>query len=110
MKIKNPLTIAVFSILLVCFTAQADFYSEDLPAEVKKQEVQPEAAPSLDPRLPPVIPGQEVNAGGGRRVRMISTTGPVPVATLNPQPSPSLGSSILEGAGIIVDTRKLDKD
>jgi hypothetical protein len=110
MNIKNLLTISLISLPMICSIAEGDFYSEEAPTAVKKAEVAPAAAPSLDPRLPPVIPGQEMDAGGGRRVIITSTAGPVPVATLTPQPAPNVNQDILGGAGIIVDTRNSDKN
>lgn len=99
----KTIKLAVLIILLfsVPNKSQADSYTEEITPAIKEP-----AAPSVpaveDPRLPPVIPGQEVSAGGGRRVRMISTTGPVVVSS----PTPTEGVDALEGASIVVDTRQ----
>jgi hypothetical protein len=63
---------------------------------------------SFDKRLPPVLPGEEVS-DGKNRMKMWSTTGPVPVA---PAPEP-WKESVQErnrlwgsGVGVIVDQRE----
>ena len=61
---------------------------------------------TFDKRLPPVLPGEEVN-DGNRKMKVWSTAGPVPVA---PQPEPwnPKSSNKLESGsvGVIVDRRK----
>jgi hypothetical protein len=95
-----------FSLLLIALSclpkiSQADSYSEDTTPTIK-EPVSPSVPAVEDPRLPPVIPGQEVQAGGGRRVRMISTTGPVVVSS----PTPIENDAALAGSHIVVDSRK----
>lgn len=82
-------------------TSLADSYTEEAAPAVK-EPLAPGVPVVEDPRLPPVIPGQEVSAGGGRRVRMISTTGPVVISS----PTPAEVVDALQGASIVVDTRK----
>lgn len=41
--------------------------------------------PTLDPRLPPVLPGEEVERGG-KKMKVWSSSGPVYVQDLNQQP------------------------
>lgn len=57
-----------------------------------------------DQRLPPVIPGEEVVTEGGQRMRVWSSSGPVPV---NPVPTPQTlnGNGNGYGPGVIVDGR-----
>ena len=52
-----------------------------------------------DPRLPPVLPGEEVVTEQGQRMRVWSSAGPVPV---QPQPTPQ---SLQGLGGVIVDGR-----
>jgi hypothetical protein len=62
---------------------------------------------SFDKRLPPVLPGEEVS-DGKNRMKMWSTSGPVPVSAA-PEPwkeSPEEQRRILgSGVGVIVDRR-----
>jgi hypothetical protein len=57
-----------------------------------------------DPRLPPVMPGEEIVTETGQKMKVWSSAGPVPV---NPQPTPQQLPSGVNGAGIgvIVDSR-----
>lgn len=54
--------------------------------------------PTLDPRLPPVLPGEEVERGGNR-MKVWSSSGPVYVQDLNPQKERAID-------GVIVDKRE----
>jgi hypothetical protein len=55
-------------------------------------------------RLPPILPGEEVVTETGQKMRVWSSSGPVPV---NPQPTPQQLPSGIGGAGVgvIVDGR-----
>lgn len=57
-----------------------------------------------DQRLPPVLPGEEIVTETGQKMRVWSSSGPVPV---NPQPTPQPLPSGFGGAGVgvIVDGR-----
>ncbi len=64
-----------------------------------------------DKRLPPVLPGEEVQVGG-KRVKVISTSGPVPVGSptdLNPDrlSGEDIKDALGKG-GVIVDNRPAD--
>jgi hypothetical protein len=60
---------------------------------------------SFDKRLPPVLPG-EIVSDNGRKMRVWSTAGPVPVASA-PEPwKQDLGHLSPNGIGVIVDQRK----
>lgn len=63
---------------------------------------------SFDKRLPPVLPGEEVS-DGKNRMRMWSTSGPVPVAPA-PEPwkeSDEVRNKILgSGVGVVIDQRE----
>ena len=60
---------------------------------------------SFDKRLPPVLPG-EIVSDNGRKMRVWSTAGPVPVASA-PEPwKLDLGHISPNGVGVIVDQRK----
>ncbi len=54
-----------------------------------------------DPRLPPVMPGEEIVTQTGQKMRVWSSAGPVPV---NPQPTPQQLNNGY-GGGIIIDGR-----
>jgi hypothetical protein len=54
-----------------------------------------------DPRLPPVLPGEEVVTEQGQKMRVWSSAGPVPV---NPQPTPQSLQGLGLG-GVIIDGR-----
>jgi hypothetical protein len=96
---RNIIVSGIF--LLVAVAAQADTSPVELiPSPAGNIAANVEGQTIIDPRLPPVIPGQEVSAGGGRKVRMISTAGPVPVSSATPLPIPEIPSNV------IVDTRK----
>lgn len=58
-----------------------------------------------DPRLPPVLPGEEVVTQTGQRMKVWSSAGPVPV---NPMPTPQqiFGDGDGAGLGIFVDGRE----
>jgi len=59
-----------------------------------------------DPRLPPLVPGEEVNVRG-KKMKIISTSGPVPVSQ-PPEPwkqDDSSAQALLKNGGVIVDTR-----
>jgi len=62
---------------------------------------------SFDMRLPPVLPGEEVS-DGKNRMKMWSTSGPVPVAPA-PEPwkeSDAVRNKILgSGVGVVIDQR-----
>jgi hypothetical protein len=51
-----------------------------------------------DPRLPPVIPGEEIVTETGQRMRVWSSSGPVPVMR---QPTPQALPQGLGGAGVV---------
>ena len=57
-----------------------------------------------DPRLPAVMPGEEIVTETGQKMKVWSSAGPVPV---NPQPTPQSlpGGANGAGVGVIVDTR-----
>lgn len=99
MMIKNLIMFTNF--LFVVSVVNADTFPEEkIPSPAGNIAANVEGQAIIDPRLPPVIPGQEVSAGGGRKVRMISTAGPVPVSSATPLPVPEIPSNV------IVDTRK----
>lgn len=51
--------------------------------------------PTLDPRLPPVIPGEEVERGG-KKMKVWSSSGPVYVQDLNQEPRESPENVIVD--------------
>ena len=80
------------------YKTQCGARSIDLPANAASDA-------SFDQRLPPVLPGEEVN-DSGQRMKVWSSAGPVPINNLNAwgtggTPIPGLG-----GIGVIVDRRR----
>lgn len=65
------------------------------------------SAASFDKRLPPVIPGEQIQHNG-RKMRVWSTSGEVPVGQVaQPPQAPANGQqSVLPNVGIIVDQRR----
>ena len=60
-----------------------------------------------DGRLPPVIPGETVELPSGEKMKVWSSTGPVPIATV-----PTVGNGYNGGVGdidVIVDDRHDDR-
>lgn len=66
----------LLTILLLISLSYADQDTFDMRAK-------PE--PTLDPRLPPVLPGEEVERGG-KKMKVWSSSGPVYVQDLNQEP------------------------
>ena len=68
------------------------------------QALQATAQGTLDPRLPPVLPGEPV-VRGGKKMNMWSTSGPVPVGDA-PEPFEDKQRIDVDDVDIIVDQRK----
>lgn len=74
---------------------------EEMPASSTSEPPPNEASDaSFDPRLPPVLPGEEIN-DSGRKTKVWSTSGPVPVGQA---PEPWRKRSI-DDIDVIVDDR-----
>lgn len=115
----------ILSLSIVAFTF-SHVLADGVSPKSNSQATGQVPAEDIDPRLPPVIPGQAVTAGGKKHV-VISTAGPVPVSPPPAAPvAPSNcsdphhhlhGANCNSGAGVagtgvggvIVDRRK-DKD
>lgn len=97
------LTFGVVSLLdsLILATAFAD------GDELHPSELHGRTTPTTrqyNDRLPPILPGEEIETETGQRMRVWSSSGPVPI---NRQPTPAsiennVGNS---GVGVIVDSR-----
>ena len=62
---------------------------------------------SFDKRLPPVLPGEQVN-DSGRKMKVWSTAGPVPVSSAPPEPyqeNQIRNTERIMGGGVIIDRR-----
>lgn len=92
--------ILVFSCLLSWHTsARAD---GNQPSNQGQQYQRPTTRQN-DPRLPAVIPGEQIVTQSGQRMNVWSSAGPVPV---NPtQPPQQYNGGYGYGPGVIVDTR-----
>ena len=72
-------------------------------------------APDLDKRLPPVIPGQKIEVSG-QKMRVWSTSGPVPVSPVPRPPRNTPDTGRIQGGNgdisVIVDRRgdSVDRD
>lgn len=64
--------------------------------------VRPTPQPTLDPRLPPVIPGEVVERGG-ERMKVWSSSGPVSSGEAPQAPQPG-------SVGVMVDQRDRNRD
>jgi hypothetical protein len=91
--------------------ADAAYDPQAEQAPLPSPERAPEFNPRADPRLPPVLPGEEVSVGG-KRMRLWSTSGPVPVSPAAQAPAAAqvpgegLAPNVdLGGLGVIVDQR-----
>lgn len=102
--------IAILAPNLVRADGESENHEWAAPSQVAPKK---DSARINDPRLPPLLPGEEVNAGGNT-IRMWTTSGPVPVSEA-PEPfaapsAPRLGThhdqSELGDIGVIVDQRK----
>lgn len=60
-------------------------------------------SPKRDPRLPPVIPGEEVVVNG-KKIKVWSTSGPIPVSKA-PQPFDEPARDFAVPGSVVVDTR-----
>ena len=79
------------------------------PAYVSADRSQNEnlsAAPTRDPRLPPVIPGEKVVTAQGEEIKVWSSSGSVEVSAPNQPMAPGSNNQQLKGIGVIVDQRK----
>jgi len=117
MKVSNLIAVALFAVLgaVTSFPVLENLVHADGVGYVNSDTIaRPEgvATPgsdaSFDKRLPPVLPGEEVS-DGKNRMKMWSTSGPVPVAPA-PEPwkeSDEVRNKILgSGIGVIVDQRE----
>lgn len=110
--IRRSIYLLSLSLLLICSISLADGGNrEDWAApqnkEVSKSSVNDGSDASFDKRLPPVFPGEEVR-DNGKKIKVWSTSGPVPVSP-PPQPFDTYnGRQLPSGTGVIVDRRRED--
>lgn len=91
----------LFAILLAgSQAALADQAGDGSPASNSPTTSNPTTRQN-DPRLPPVMPGEEIVTETGQKMRVWSSAGPVPV---NPQPTAQQFNNGY-GGGIIIDGR-----
>lgn len=97
--------IAMFSLSLLPIlsnTASADGLAYEQP---RQEAAEPDYIPDSErsKRLPPLLPGQEVSHGG-RKMRVWTTVGPVPVS---PAPEPFKDrEQVVTPGSVIVDSRE----
>lgn len=114
MKKRREIALACLVGFGVASSANADGWTDQLGNAVG-ESAKPTAsaaapAEALDPRLPPMLPGEEVTRGG-KKMRVWTTTGPVPVTNLSPPqaPGPPGQANIAPGnVSIVVDRREAE--
>ncbi len=104
MKLIHSLSLLIITSIAIVNLAYADSEWSEEAATALPEHSDTKAAP-LDPRLPPVIPGEEITRGG-KKIKIWSSSGPVPVAEA-PEPWRSRNNENLDAlkGGIIVDGR-----
>ncbi len=109
------------SVILTSLLFSLPLYADGLDARnpsnphVSVPEVQDVPSEYVDKRLPPVVPGQRVTAGGSEH-KVISTSGPVPISPVPEiqQPrnhidgayNPGVSGAGIGSIGVIVDRDK----
>jgi len=95
-QLSLPLFVVSFALATGASEVKAD-------GKILEQSSQPTTRQN-DPRLPPVLPGEEIVTETGQRMRVWSSAGPVPV---NPRPTPQTlqGNNGYGGPSVIVDGR-----
>jgi len=63
------------------------------------------AEEAKESRLPPVLPGEEVETRTGKKMRVWSSSGPVPVSSPSASPAPGIPIPGSSNIGVIVDHR-----
>lgn len=110
---RYQLIMAVTASLLSPFAFSDDVRADESVSEhgglARSHEVsETGSAASFDKRLPPVIPGEQIEHNG-RKTRVWSTSGPVPVGSVPPAPPAPGNGSVIQGVpgnvGVIVDNR-----
>lgn len=114
MSIKYPGILLTVLFCLVCIASNQVFADGTNPANTVR--VQPQKQPTLDPRLPPVVPGEEL-VRNGKTTKVWSTSGSPSVGGEVPAPnSPPQNWTVNNGTGpggngdgvsVIVDGRGL---
>ena len=97
------MNIALLSAVFV--TGHIAFADGESHAAIVANEHSTPTTRQYDKRLPPVMPGEEIVTETGQRMRVWSSSGPVPV---NAQPTPQSlpNGSTNSGIGLLVDGRK----
>lgn len=99
-------TLSIATVLLL--VVDTSFADGNEWSEKNNQETQA-AAPQekLDPRLPPLLPGEPV-VRGGKKMHMWSTSGPVPVSE-PPEPFQGQQKIDVDDVDVIIDRRSDSK-
>ena len=103
-RYRLPILIAVLaSLSAVTAGAQADdSMGESLPSD---QQLDAPSKKQYDPRLPPVLPGEEITTESGKKMRVWSSSGPVPINQPTPPQYPGGGYGYGGWPPVIVDER-----
>lgn len=101
----------LYSLSLPLFVVSVWLAHPFVPALADGRAVEQNNQPTTrqnDPRLPPVLPGEEIVTESGQRMRVWSSAGPVPV---NQRPTPQvLQGNGYGGPSVIVDGRFDNRD
>lgn len=106
--------IALILILVPAFVhADGSYVLQDEPVQLRTKNLQEPASINStqvsQERLPPVIPGEEITRGG-KKYKVWSTSGPVPVSR-PPEPWKSSNNEALGevkgGVGVVLDQRAI---
>jgi hypothetical protein len=102
--IEQPLKLYVVAVITVITCAAVPLKAALADGKVAAENGANPTTRQYNERLPPVLPGEEVVTETGQKMRVWSSSGPVPV---NPQPTPQQLPSGVGGAGVgvIIDGR-----
>lgn len=105
MKINHLLVAVILGVFLLQSLCSARAFADG--DEIHPSSLRGRSTPTTrqyNDRLPPVLPGEEIETETGQRMRVWSSSGPVPV-NIQPTPSNVEGNIGNSGVGVIVDSR-----
>lgn len=92
-------------VLFLSFLSLCSFVTTSTAEDTRSEWVLPQK--SYDKRLPPVIPGEEVEDMHKKTSKVWSTSGPVPVHEAPQAPRAAQGANGVGNIGVVVDGRDL---
>jgi len=97
-------TIGIFLIAAVLFSCP--LFAQDRAVDSQDRTTAERLEGIDDSRLPPVLPGEEVVTSTGKRMRVWSSSGPVPVASPPEPTDPGYRVPASGEVGVIIDKRE----